>query len=295
MKKFLQHFFAIVAFVLLLMLGCDILYSKIYKEANPRGKLQYILRLKNEKIDVAFVGSSRVANHIDTDLFNKLSQKKTINLGVQGAGINDNMLQLKLLLETNKVKYVYLQIDSNLNNVAPSNISTAEAMPFIENPIIKSHTKEYNPNFHRLYYIPFYRYAVNDSKIGFRETFFTFINKKPAIDPSDGYIPKFGNTIPNTKPQVMGEQSILKGNAVLDEIKQLCQQKNTKLVLFITPYCSKINPDSYVVKMKKIAPDLIDLTKGYPDSLFYNCGHLNDQGAKKLTQALYESTKMLLN
>lgn len=295
MRKFLLHIFAILLFVFLLMFVSDILYSKIYRNANPRSTLQYILKQKNENFDVVFLGSSRVANHIDTDLFNKFSQKKTVNLGVQGASLNDNMLQLKLLLESNKVELVFLQIDSNLNTTNPSNISTAEAMPFIENPIVALHTKKYNPDFEQLYYIPFYRYAINDSKIGFRETFFTLINKKPVIDPSNGYIPKFGNTIPNTQPAIMGVKKRLQGNPILDEIRALCQEKNAKLVLFITPYCSKINPDSYVLKMKKIAPDLIDLTKGYPDSLFFNCGHLNDQGAKKLTQALYESTKTLLD
>jgi hypothetical protein len=295
MKKFLQHFFSILLFVFLLILLCDVLYSIIYRDANPRSKLKYILNLKDENFDIVFLGSSRVANHIDTDLFNKLSHNKTINLGVQGAGLNDNMLQLKLLLESNDVKYVFLQIDSNLNSTVPSNISTSEAMPFIGNPIIRSHIKKYYTNFDYLYYIPFYRYAINDSKIGFREVFFSFLNKKPAIDPSNGYTPKFGNTIPDTKPILMEENTVLHMNPILNEIRELCKQKNTKLVLFITPFCSKINPDSYVKKMKKIAPDLIDLTQGYPDSLFYNCGHLNDKGAKKLTQALYESTKKLLD
>ena len=89
----------------------------------------------------------------------------------------------------------------------------------------------------------------------------------------------------------MGEKTVLHGNSVLNEIRLLCKQKNTKLVLFITPFCSKINPDPYIQKMKKLAPDLIDLTKGYPDAMFFNCGHLNDEGAKKLTRELFESTR----
>jgi hypothetical protein len=268
------------------------LYSKIYRDGIPRNKLHYIINLKKERFDAVFLGSSRVANHIDTDLFSKLSNKRAINLGVEGAGLNDNLLQIRLLLSHNQVKTVFLQIDSNLERTEPSNISTAEAMPFIHNPIVLAHTKKYHPNFDYLYYIPFYRYAINDAKIGFRELFFSFLNKKPGVDPSVGYTPKFGNAIPNTPLAIMGEKTVLRGNAVLDEIRLICKQNNTKLVLFITPFCSKINPDPYIQKMKRIAPDLIDLSKGYPDAMFYNCGHLNDEGAKKLTKALYEATRI---
>lgn len=291
MKKFLVHFFSILALVFLLLFLCDLFYSKIYQGCAPRNKLQYIIDLDKEYFDVVFLGSSRTANHIDTDLFNKLSGQKTINLGVEGAGLNDNLLQLRLLLAHNDIKSVFLQIDSNIETEESSNISTAEAMPFINNPIVKEHTKKYNPNFDCLYTLPFYRYAINDAKIGFRELFFAFLNKKPGIDPSIGYTPKFGNTIPDKPLEIMGEETVLSNNSVLDEIKLLCQQNNTKLVLFIAPYCSKINPDSYIQKIKKIAPELIDLTKGYPDAMFYNCGHLNDEGAKKLTKALFEATK----
>ncbi len=292
MKKFLLHIFSILALVFLLLFLCDMLYSKIYRDGIPRNKLHYIINLKKERFDAVFLGSSRVANHIDTDLFSKLSNKRAINLGVEGAGLNDNLLQIRLLLSHNQVKTVFLQIDSNLERTEPSNISTAEAMPFIHNPIVLAHTKKYHPNFDYLYYIPFYRYAINDAKIGFRELFFSFLNKKPGVDPSVGYTPKFGNAIPNTPLAIMGEKTVLRGNAVLDEIRLICKQNNTKLVLFITPFCSKINPDPYIQKMKRIAPDLIDLSKGYPDAMFYNCGHLNDEGAKKLTKALYEATRI---
>ena len=291
MKKFLLHIFSILALVFLLLFLCDMLYSKIYRDGIPRNKLHYIINLKKESFDVVFLGSSRVANHIDTDLFNKLSHKRTINLGVEGAGLNDNLLQLRLLLAHNQVKTVFLEIDSNLETTEPSNISTAEAMPFIHNPIVLAHTKKYHPNFDYLYYIPFYRYAINDAKIGFRELFFSFLNKKPGIDPSVGYTPKFGNAIPDKPLEIMGEKTVLHENSVLNEIRLLCRENNTKLVLFITPFCSKINPDPYIQKMKKYAPELLDFTKGYPDSMFYNCGHLNDEGAKKLTKALYQATK----
>jgi hypothetical protein len=249
------------------------------------------LQLKNKQFDAVFLGSSRVANHIDANLFSLLSHKKAINLGVEGAGLNDNLLQLQLLLKHNKVKQLYLQIDSNLESEAPSNISVAEAMPFIKNEVVKMHTQKYCADFTPLYYVPFYRYAVNDAKIGFRELFFSSINKKPSIDPSIGYTPKFGNAIPNDKRKVMDGKGLVVRNSILTQIRKLCQQHHTELLLFITPSCSKVEMRPYVAKIKKREPELIDLTQGFNDSLFYNCGHLNDGGAKILTQRLYEATK----
>jgi hypothetical protein len=288
MKKFGIQVIVLVGLVALLFVICDMAYSIVYRNCQPRNKLEYILHIQDKHFDVVFLGSSRVANHIDAQLFEKLSGKKTINLGVEGAGLNDNLLQLQLLLEHNTVNQVFLQVDTNLESTEPSNISTAEAMPFIKNNIVRAHTKKYNPNYHALFYIPFYRYAVNDSKIGFRELFFSMINKKPGTDPSIGFVPKYGNTIPNEKRTSMDTKGLFVKNSILSQIRTLCKLHHTELVLFIAPYCSKIDVKSYVEKIQTMEPGLIDLTKGYDDSLFFNCGHLNDKGAKLLTQRLFE-------
>lgn len=291
MKKFGLHIVLLLGLVVLLFMLCDASYSLVYRKCQPRNKLEYILQLQDKHFDVVFIGSSRVANHIDSQLFSKISGKKTINLGVEGAGLNDNLLQLQLLLEHNTISQVYLQVDTNLESTAASNIATAEAMPFIQNEIVRRHTEKYNSNYQALYHIPFYRYAINDSKIGFRELFFSMVNKKPGTNPSIGFIPKSGNTIPNEARSSMDCKGLVVKNAILSQIRALCQQHHTELVLFITPYCSKIDAKHYVDKIRTMEPDLIDLTEGYADSLFYNCGHLNDKGARILTQRLFEVSK----
>lgn len=277
--------------IVVLMVAMDLGYTSIYNNCKPRNKLQYILNLKNEKFDVVFIGSSRVANHIDSELFDKLSNQKTINFGVEGANLNDNLLQLELLLKNNTSRFVFLQIDSNLETTNPSNISTAEAMPFIHNEIINNHSKRYLTNYFAISYIPFYRYATNDAKIGCRELFFSLVNKKPGVDPSKGFTPKEGNSIPSDPKKVMGQGIVLKDNAILDQIRIVCKTHQTQLVLFMTPLCSKMDSKPYVNKIKKLEPNLIDLTQGFADSLFYNCGHLNRKGAEILTERLYNSTK----
>ena len=103
MKKFVTYTLSILVLTIGLVYLSDFIYTEVYTHFKPRNKLQYILKTKNENFDIVFIGSSRVANHIDTELFDSISNKKTINLGVEGAGLNDNLLQLKLLINSNHI------------------------------------------------------------------------------------------------------------------------------------------------------------------------------------------------
>jgi hypothetical protein len=293
MSQFIKYLFSILLLVIGLLYLCDIIYTQTYTNSNPRNKLQYILNTEDEIFDVVFLGSSRVANHIDIKLFDSLSHKKNINLGVEGAGLNDNLLQLKLLLDKNYVSHVFLQIDFNFERTSPSNISISEAMPFLRNKILKNHLKNNFINFKKLEYLPFYRYAINDPKIGLREFFFSLFNKKPKINPSIGFSPKLGNILP-LKGQNLSE-TIKQNNSVINEIIEICKKNKTTLTLYTSPFCSKTKNINYINKLKIKIPSLIDLSKGYSDELFFNCGHLNNEGAKIFTTDLYNATKNKLN
>lgn len=269
----------------------DFVYTLIYKNSNPRNKLQYILSVENKKYDVVFLGSSRVANHINTKFFDSLSNKKTINLGVLGASLNDNLLELKLLVKSNTIKNLVLQIDDNYQYTNSTTMVSAEAVPFIRHEIIKSHIKQNLNNFNKMYYIPFYRYAVNGHKMGLRECFFTLINKKPRIDLEIGYNPIYGN-YPNQTASL--PTKIADDNRVLNEIISICKTENINLLLFVAPYSSKMENIEYIDKLKIRLPKLIDLSRGYSDKLFYNYGHLNHEGAQMFTVDLYNQIKNLL-
>lgn len=290
MQKFLKHIISILILTIALLYICDYFYTQVYLKSNPRNKLQYILKTKKQNFDVVFLGSSRVANHINTKLFDSLSSKKTINLGVEGAGLNDNLLQLKLLIANNTISNVFLQIDFNYESIDPSNISISEAMPFINNDIISSHLKKEFKNFKKLQYIPFYRYAINDPKIGFREMVFSIFNKKPRTNPSIGFTPKFGNKLSLEKADQLPD-GIRQNNKVLEDIINLCKEKKITLTLFVAPFCSNTKNLDYINKLSERVPNLINLSKNYNDSLFYNCGHLNSKGANLFTTHLYNATK----
>ncbi|HCQ12005.1 hypothetical protein [Flavobacterium sp.] len=96
MKKFLKHIAALVVVTLVSMFALDCIYTYVYENAIPRNKTQYLLKLKNERIDYVFLGSSRLENHIVTKLVEEKTGKKALNLGVQGGRLDDMSLMIKL-------------------------------------------------------------------------------------------------------------------------------------------------------------------------------------------------------
>ncbi len=291
MKKFIIYSLSIITLFIILTYICDFAYTLIYQKSNPRNKLQYILNMNNQNIDVVFLGSSRVANHIDSKVFDSLSGKKTINLGVLGASLNDNLLELKLLVKSNLIKNLILQLDDNYQYTNSTAIVTAGAVPFIRNKIIKEHIKNNLDNFNKLYYLPFYRYATSDHKIGFRESFFSLINKKPKMDPKIGYYPKYGSY---PKQTAMLPETLVSENLVFNEIKTICRMNNINLILFVSPYSSKMRNIEYIDKLKERYPELINMSRNYKDELFYNYGHLNYKGSQVFTKDLFLSINGLL-
>lgn len=290
MKKFIKYIISLFIVVFLIFTTLDLVYTGVYKYTNPRNKIQYILRLKPQKINYIFLGSSRTANNIIAKEILKTTGIRAINLGVEGAQLNDNLLQLKLLLNNGVVAdKIFLQVDYQFENLQKSSMAKADALPFIHNTIIKEHVKNEIEDFSEMYYMPFYRYMLADYKIGFREFFFSVSNKKPKVDLDDGFIPKTGNR--KLKKQVLPEK-IAEKNEVLEKIQFLCDQNNIELVFFCAPFCSATENINYVDKLKMKLPKLQDYSRSMNDSLFFDCGHLNDKGALIFTKLFIKKNKL---
>jgi len=293
MKKFIKYIAALSICVIAIMALLDFIYTNVYEKSNPRNKIQYILNLKPRKIDYIFLGSSRVANTIVTDEIIKASNKTAINLGIEGAVLSDNLLQLKLLLNNGIVaEKIFLQVDDQYENLEKSAIAKADAIPFIHNSIIKEHLKEEIEDFSKMYHIPFYRYMVTDYKVGFRELFFSITDKKPKVNLDNGFSAKKGNHELET---IILPKIIAKNNSVLEKIRLLCDQNNIELVLFCAPFCSNTQNIDYVDKLQIKLPKMQNYSRVINDSLFFNCDHLNVDGAMYFTKLFIEKNRLNAN
>lgn len=283
MKTFLRYLSFVLLIVVASMITLHLAYTKVYSTA-VRNKFQYVMKLEPQKIDYVFLGSSRTANHIMTSEVRKQTGGTAINLGIEGAVLGDNLLEMKLLISRKvKIRKAFLQVDYLYDKHGVSFIANQAALPFLSEPVVKDYLKPVLPDFYALYYIPFYRYMVNDYRIGFREFFFSLIGKKGRIDMRDGFIPQEGK-----KP--LGEfkwpAEISDGNETIDEFQRICKENNIELVLFCAPVCSNSSNKEYTSKLKERMPGFRDYSAALPDQYFNNCGHLNVEGAKKFTQML---------
>lgn len=293
MKQFLKYSIASFLGVFILLSLLDVIYTSTYVSAFPRNKTQYILNLEQgTAINYVFLGSSRVENTIMASVIEDKTKKKALNLGTQGARLNDANIFLRLLIDKNiKIERLFIQVDYIYNSEASSDLVRAQALPFIRrNTIINNYVKRVDPNYKKNYYIPFYRYAVNDYRLGFREFFASLIKKPSKTDFEDGFVPAFG-TIQDIESVKSGlPKTIIGSNKHIKEIDSLCRKHNIKITYFCAPYCSKVVTNNYLTKLSEKLSDFKDFSSVVKeDNMFKDCGHLNDKGARNFTEFLIDS------
>ena len=266
----------------------DVAYTSVYEHSNVRNKTQYILSLSaKDTIDYVFLGSSRVENSIIASKIEKTTGKRTLNLGTQAAKLADIRFFLELLGEQEAtIKKVFIQVDYIFNIESSSDIVRSQALPYIRsNETIKNHLKQVDSMYNYNYYIPFYRYATNDYKIGFREFFATLINKKAALNFDDGFVP-YNNLIVSKKNATL-PLKIVERNANFDAISLLQKEKSIDITFFCAPFCLNLENENYTKQLQNRIPNFKDYSRVIQnDTMFVNCSHLNEEGANYFTDFL---------
>ncbi|MBK5208334.1 MAG: hypothetical protein JJE44_02370 [Flavobacteriaceae bacterium] len=286
MKKFLKYITLLIVITIAFLYLLELLYTHTYKNGIPRNKVSYVLSMNDKYIDYIFLGSSRVDNTIDAEVIEKITGKKALNLGIQAAKLNDLFFMLKLLQKQNiKSEIVFIQVDYIYNMEGNSEILKSYLMPYIKDDVISSYIKERDSNYYKLKYIPFYRYLVFDYKLGFREHFNTFINKKSRINFENGYDAKYGST--GVKLQASLPKTVNKENKTITAINQFAKENNIKVVYFMAPFCFDTANKDFSQKLKQKIPGLLDYSQLFKDdNYFFNPGHLNDKGAKEFSKRM---------
>ncbi|PZX92450.1 hypothetical protein DOS84_15115 [Flavobacterium aquariorum] len=281
MKNFL--FFALKILILIFVVAVvfDITYSQVFLMSNNRGKIGYIYNSKPKEYDVVILGSSRANNHFVTQMF-KDKGLETFNFGMQGSKLFESDLVLKLLLEKkNKIKNIIIDIDVTLRSKKNSEATILKFYPYLQSsPVIKEHFSSL-PDFYLNQYVPFYRYAKYETKIGFREMFFCAIEKKSKEQDFGGYSAL-------EKSKNLSSENLLniepKRNQYYEEIKQICKINNINLIAVMTPMCESTKGINYFEKVKKLYPEIHNYENVVvEDKYFSSCGHMNDTGARIFT------------
>ncbi|WP_156100679.1 hypothetical protein [Gillisia sp. Hel_I_29] len=285
MKKFLKYLLSILVIIILSLYLLDFIYTYTYHHGTARNKLSYIMQRENDTVDYVFIGSSRVDNTINADIITSITSKSTINLGFQGAKIDDYYIILQLLKEQNiKFKKVFIQVDYVFNMDGNSEILKSYLMPYIHKDFITKLIKKRDKEFYQLKYIPFYRYLIYDYKLGFREFFNSAINHRSATDFKNGYFPKYGST--NQKLSSTLPDHVISRNNYINKINAFAKKNDITIIYFMAPYCPNTKNLNYSKKLKNKLPSFLDYSHVFPfqEDYFYNCSHLNDRGATEFSK-----------
>lgn len=286
MNKFVVFIGKLLFITMISAVLLDIAYTAVFLKSMQRNKIQHILTSKDKNFDVLFMGSSRTQNHMVAKVFNDKGIK-AFNFGMSGSKLDETALLLKLMLECDyKIKNIILDVDLNLNSNAYSEGIRAMYMPYLHSSkTIQQHYQKI-PDYTKLFYIPFYRYIENDIKIGFREMFFSLVNKKSNSLNNAGfhalrhYGKKMTYDLTDYSP---------KRNLAYEEIKALCQKNKINLIAIATPMCQGSDSDAYFNSIKSIYPEVYNYeNKVTDDTCFSSCGHMNIKGAILFTTIILD-------
>lgn len=285
MKRFARYLALLLLTLLIVATVFDVAFTQVYLHSRPRTKTQYLMQLKNKKIDYIFLGSSRARDNISPDIVKAETGKQALNLGIYACRPDDLYLQLKLLLH-NGVTFekIFIQLDYTYNDSLPSNIVGSEALPYIHtSEVVEQHVRENNPKFYPYYYLPFYRYIDNSYSIGFRNTLVTlFVKKNFNFD--NGYEAQHK---PFKDVKAPLPEKITATNPVVEKMRKLCADRKIDVVFFSAPYCDNLSNYDYTDQLKQKVPELADYSKAIKGNNYYtDCLHLNAEGSEIFTRLL---------
>ncbi|OXB20787.1 hypothetical protein B0A80_17830 [Flavobacterium tructae] len=286
MKQFLIYTAKSLATVVLIAILLDGVYTFIFLQSKNRGKIETVFNSKAQKLDVVILGSSRANNHFVSQMFEDKGLK-TFNYGMSGGHLFEASLMLKLMIERKyEIKNVILEADLNLSNDQKAEGIAALFLPYIHNSnVIREHFSN-QENFNELYYIPFYRYIKYDSKIGFRETFFTAIQKKTNSLDNLGYYPLEKHKNGNMKNNIVNLNP-LPHNKYYEEIKNICKANNINFIAVMTPMCENVVGMNYFDKVKKAYPEIYNYENVVVENKYFSsCGHMTNTGARMFTSRI---------
>lgn len=283
MKKFLFYIIKVFIAIILAAIFLDGLYTYVFTKSENRGKIEAVVNSNVKKYDVVVLGSSRANNHFVSQMFEDKGLK-TFNYGMSGGHLFEASLLLKLMMERKyEIKNVILEADLNLSNDHQAEGISALFLPYIHNSSMIRNHFENESDFKELYYIPFYRYLKYQSKIGFREFFFTGIKKKTSAMENLGYYPLQKHKNGNMKNNIVNLNP-LPNNKYYEEIKSLCKKNNINFIAVMTPMCENVVGMNYFDKVKKAYPEIHNYEDVVLENKYFSsCGHMTNEGSRLFT------------
>ena len=252
----------------------------------PRNKIAWIKSIDSEeKIDYAFFGSSRCINHVNTVQIDEATDLNGYNFGYAASNPFEVKLAVMEFLKEHNAEKIFVQVDMSYNELLPDTLAMADWIPYMKDGWIRDQFTPYLNDINVMSFIPFYRYAKYESKIGFRNTFFTMLGKKADFTRLQGFeVHRNGNNFPDPNQQLPLNKI---ENRHITEIISHCQEQGVELYFFTSPVLGNRVDYSY---LSEHLPHYEDFSNVYQDeTMFNNYLHITGEGAADFTDLLIET------
>ena len=258
-------------------------------------KHHWVLSRHGEQYSLAVLGSSRAMNTVDASELQRLTKRRTINIGVGGSGAADQYLLLHSFLQNNSIDSLLLQVDYlSLTNYFTYGFRDYIWLCYQDDPMVRQLLREQvgwlrcllwriAPFVQLMEFNSQYRYWINESApmtVKWDQTGGSELLDTAGL-PDSNYV-----------------QFQLQPDAVLnlERIVQLCRDRGVRLILFVAPYEPSIekltdrDAERAAIKLfaEKSAAQLLDYSAIFYNrpELFLDRHHLNRARAIEFTQIL---------
>jgi len=282
MKAFFIQLVKVFGLIIIFLFLLDLVYTKIYNHpTHARSKVSWLKNIKkNQEFDFAIFGSSRGFYHLNPKQIETETGLYGINLAYPGSNNFEIKLMVKEFLNLQQVKKIFIQVDNQYNKEYIDNIAVIPWMPYIKEESIYKEIKAVDNKAFYKKNIPFYRYMIYDSKLGFRELIMNLI-KPNKFEQNNGFANIYGDMQQSINKSLIFELEDKK-NKQLEEIVAICKKEDIELYFFTAPYY-KTSLNTNV--LKKNLPNYADFSKSINQVEFFrDFSHLNSLGAKKFTE-----------
>lgn len=296
MRRFFRKLLTLSVIVFALFWLMDVVFTYVFQNGYYT-KIQWLYKVKNEQFDYAVNGNSRAFTTIHIPSVEKATGHKGINISVDGSSIPDQYLMLKLfLLNNNKIARLYLQVDpfsSNTEHIF--DFAIPKFMPYLKEPIVFDHFKQFGYEWYAYRYIPFYRYAKYNTLWGPHEVLIDQFRILPQD--FDKYGDFFYPSVAYKGPKKLRKLEFdLNGKyTFLNKIIEFCKQNEVELILFTAPIADIIIDNDYranaeafknLMKEKGVSYYNYGDLYGNDPTYFYNEIHLSRKGAEDFTKKI---------